>query len=123
MKRILIFGLIIGALLVIFGHKLPFLLPEPLRTWNRRFNPEALPLVGNNLGTINLGEMPQNFQTLLGRSQTVQETVSKITSEAIKSDDQGKPLTEKALEYGRYIYCQQVVEEWQKTNPATKTKP
>jgi len=116
-KGLIVTALVIAGFLVVFGHKLPFTLPEPIRGWNARLRPQTEPLLGGDLGNINLGNLSQNFGSLVERSKIMQETMSQITSEAIKADTQGKPLTDKALEYGRYVYCQQVVSEWQKQNP------
>jgi len=119
LKTILFLIILLIILLLVFGHKLPFSLPEPLKSWTAKFGPQSSSLITNGLSAVDLSEVSQNFQTLTTKSQVIQETVGKIASEAVKSDDQNQPLTEKALEYGRYIYCQQVVNEWQKAATST----
>lgn len=105
--------------MVVFGSKLPFKLPEPLNTWSKRFNPNSYQMseLSGNVSNINLGNWQTSLSSLGKRSQVIQETVSQIAAEAVKTDEADKPLTEKALEYGRYLYCKQVVENWEKPKP------
>lgn len=117
-KTLLFVILLLVAGLVVFGGKLPFKLPEPLNTWSGRFNPNGHQLteLSNNLDNIGFGNWQTNLLSLGERSRVIQETVSQIMTTAVKTDETDKPLTEKALEYGRYLYCKQVVEDWEKPN-------
>ena len=118
LKIVLFIILLATAGTVVFGSKLPFKLPEPLNTWSKRFNPSGYQLteLGDSIDNINLGNWQTDLSSLGERSQVIQETVSQIAAEAVKTDEADKPLTEKALEYGRYLYCKQVVEDWEKPN-------
>lgn len=52
------------------------------------------------------GEVTQHAQTVLGSSIQVNEDVK-------------KPIHESALEYGRYVYCKQVVTEYENSQQQT----
>ena len=72
------------------------------------------------------GKVPIDTSALPGIAATNQQAVSEAISEgktrvdmvlgdAIEvASDSDKPAAQKALDYGRYLYCQQVVEEYEK---------
>ncbi len=65
---------------------------------------------------------PKEFNTISQRGQEVTSQATKVLgaaiSESSSSGDTEKPLHTKALEYGRYLYCQEVVKEYEKSNPS-----
>lgn len=72
------------------------------------------------------GKVPIDTSALPGIASTNQQAVSQAISEgktrvdmvlgdAIEvASDSDKPAAQKALDYGRYLYCQQVVQEYEK---------
>lgn len=72
------------------------------------------------------GKVPIDTSTLPGITSTNQQAVSEAIAEgkarvdmvlgdAIEvASDSDKPAAQKALDYGRYLYCQQVVEDYEK---------
>lgn len=53
------------------------------------------------------------------RSSTVVKEGSKILGAAVTVDESNpeETLTDRALGYGRYLYCKQVVSDWEKQHP------
>lgn len=62
-----------------------------------------------------LTEATSQIGTLSQRSAETANTSSQVLGEFIQVNeaDSEKSTSEKALEYGRYLYCQQVVKEWE----------
>ena len=62
-----------------------------------------------------------NEQTQIAVSDALNEgkqRVDMVLGEAIEvASDSSKPAAQKALDYGRYLYCQQVVEEYELSQP------
>lgn len=60
-------------------------------------------------------EATAQIETLSQRSANTANTSSKVLGDFIQVNeaDSEKSTSEKALEYGRYLYCQQVVKEWE----------
>lgn len=53
--------------------------------------------------------------TLTKRGKEVGEHVAKVLGESIQADDsENVPIHERAFEYGRYIYCKEVVKDYEK---------
>lgn len=67
--------------------------------------------------SINSEDAKNQLTTLSNRGQLVGQEVGKVLGDQIKvnEEDANKPLHEKALEYGQYLYCQQVVKEYEAT--------
>ncbi len=70
----------------------------------------------------------EQTQELTSRGQEVSEHVSNILEKYIKpteetqsnedaSDNQDKPIYEETLDYGRYLYCQQVIKDYDNQHP------
>lgn len=61
----------------------------------------------------------QELTTLATRTQESSQAFGKVLGDFVQVNeaDTEKPLQEKALEYGQYIYCKQVVETYQKAYP------
>lgn len=53
------------------------------------------------------------IETLTERGKEVGEHVSKVLGESIQASEDEVPIHERAFEYGRYIYCQEVVREYE----------
>jgi hypothetical protein len=66
----------------------------------------------------------EQAQLLTNRAKQTSQHVQQVLGENVEvsqpksSPDLKKDLPQKTLEYARYLYCQQVVEDWQKTHPA-----
>lgn len=59
----------------------------------------------------------EELKTLTERGKVAVEEAQKVLGKAIEVDENSdKAAHEKALEYGKYVYCKQVVEEWEKVN-------
>jgi|GEM_PF-1145324 hypothetical protein len=122
--QVVFLGLLAGASLVVFGHQLPVPLPEPIATLNQRFNPESQEIMSTlsspeivkkiPINTQTLGEADAQLKILAEKGEFLSEQAGEVLGEAIKATEGDEPLTEKAFEYGRYLYCQQVVEQWDK---------
>jgi hypothetical protein len=55
--------------------------------------------------------------SLSGQLQEVGGQVQQVLGTAVEvAPDSEKPLHEKAVDYGKYLYCKQVVEEYEKKN-------
>lgn len=61
--------------------------------------------------------LPQNVssqaQTLVERGSEVAGHTQNVLGTQITASEDNKPLSERAFEYGRYLYCQQVVREYE----------
>ena len=104
--------LVLVVTVIAFGHSWGLALPEPIPSWLSILSP-ATQQVTNKIPQINVDQVDNSLTSLTERSSVLKNTISQIAAEAVKVDDQDKPLTEKALEYGRYLYCKQVVEDWE----------
>lgn len=70
-----------------------------------------------------LGEDALEQTQILGeRAKETSEHVQQILGDTIEIDQEGtqtqkqKAIHEKTLEYARYLYCQQVVNDWEETD-------
>lgn len=57
----------------------------------------------------------EEFATLSTRSQEVGEQVSKVLGASIQEAPPDQSLPTRAFEYGRYLYCQEVVKAYEAT--------
>jgi hypothetical protein len=85
--------------------------------------------ISNNLVTLppQLSSVTQQTKLLSQRTQDVSTHVGNVlgsytqNNEFIKVNDtknsSSEPIHEKALEYGRYVYCQQVVKDYEQDHP------
>jgi len=122
--KIIFLLLLTGAGLVVFGHQLPWPLPEPIYSLNQQFNPYRQDIMSSLSSQSNSSKLPINSENLSGieaqlktlaeKGQLFSEQAGQVLGEAVKASDQEQPLTDKAFEYGQYLYCQQVVDEWNK---------
>ena len=67
------------------------------------------------LDTASLPQLPaENQQALTAAIEQGKERVDMVLGEAIEvASESDKPPAQKAIDYGRYLYCQQVVEEYE----------
>lgn len=78
-------------------------------------------------------ELTQQFQSTVENAESEVTTLTERTTEVGKhtgnvlgssiqpaSEEQQTPIHEKAFEYGKYIYCKQVVEDYETMNPSLK---
>lgn len=65
--------------------------------------------------TTAFNDASSQLKILTARGQETGEMSSQVLGEFIQvnEEDSEKSTSEKALEYGRYLYCQQVVKEWE----------
>lgn len=56
----------------------------------------------------------QQTQTLTSKAKEVGEHAQNVLGDSIQADEEQPPLHERAIEYGQYIYCKGVVEEYEK---------
>lgn len=59
----------------------------------------------------------QQLQVFGERAQTIAEHTQKVLGDSVQVNEQAKEQTlhERAFEYGRYLYCKEVVEEYEST--------
>lgn len=63
---------------------------------------------------------PKELETISQRGQEVTSQATKVLGATIsesQNTENEKPLYTKAVEYGRYLYCQEVVKQYEKENP------
>lgn len=101
-----------------FKEKISFLIPDQNLISN-------LPTkVSTNLSTLNIPQLPdatgEQLSLVSNRTAEVSETVGEVLGTAIKeaSPSGSSSLQERAFDYGRYLYCQQVVKDYE-----ARTKP
>ncbi|KUK79091.1 MAG: hypothetical protein XD95_0617 [Microgenomates bacterium 39_7] len=86
---------------------------------------EGTPLQTLNYESLNpfKKENVEQTQVLTQRAKETTEHVQQILGDKVKIDEekQEKAIHEKAIEYTRYLYCQQVVEDWEAQNPPVLT--
>ena len=58
----------------------------------------------------------EELSTLNERSKEVQKHTGNVLSASIEATDDAVPIHEKAFEYGKYIYCKSVVEDFESFN-------
>lgn len=78
---------------------------------------EALGVLPNSLDGIAMPSLPTNttaqLETVKDRTEAVGETVGQVLGEAVKEASPSSSLQERAFDYGRYLYCQQVVKDYE----------
>ncbi len=78
------------------------------------------PLKDLNYDQLDLLEKENLKQTkvLTERAKDTGEHVQKILGDTVEVDEKNtnKSLHEKTLEYAKYLYCKQVVNDWESTN-------
>lgn len=64
-------------------------------------------------------ENVEQTQVLSERAKETTQHIQQILGDKVQVDEEGqdKAIHEKAIDYTRYLYCQQVVEDWEAQNP------
>lgn len=62
-------------------------------------------------------EVSQQFAVLSDRTKELGGHVQNAIGMGIQRDDRGKNMQERAIEYGQYMYCKQVVEVYEQDHP------
>ena len=88
--------------------------------------------IADKFETIDSSELSQNFQMGVESAETEISGLSQKTIEVSKhaenvlgssitaATNSATPIHERAFEYGKYVYCKQVVDDYEKTNPSVK---
>lgn len=86
-----------------------------------RSTAQALPALLSGKVPVDTASLPEFAQT---NQQAVAEAITEgkkrvdmVLGEAIEvASDSDRPAAQKALDYGRYLYCKQAVQEYEKTS-------
>ncbi len=106
------------------GRQLPPVVMERLRFLPTRQTAGALQLPTDSIAAVEVPTLPENaseqLKTVGERTGELSSTVGKVLGEAVQvgtaSGEQS--LQERAFDYGRYLYCQQVVKDYEaRTTP------
>lgn len=81
----------------------------------------SLDSIKNSISGVKIPQLPDNTTEQLGtvkdRATEVGSTVGNVLGTAVQQASSSGSLQEKAFDYGRYLYCQQVVKDYE-----TRTK-
>lgn len=120
--------LITAGIYVAYQRDVFAALPKVNETISALFNKKSseTPTLGitplNNLDQEKLetafSDASSQLKVLSARGQETGVMSSQVLGDFIQvnEEDNEKSTSEKALEYGRYLYCQQVVKEWEESN-------
>ncbi|MCA9368980.1 hypothetical protein KC721_01660 [Candidatus Woesebacteria bacterium] len=99
----------------IFAEKSTTELATALRPYTQKLTPvvESLQPLAEQIETPHLDELPE-VATLTERTQEISEHVGTVLGNSIgEVDAEQQPLHERAIEYGQYLYCKGIVEEYE----------
>jgi hypothetical protein len=67
----------------------------------------------------------QQVSTLASRSAEVGKHATQVLGDKIQVNEEDKdaPIHERAFEYGRYLYCQEVIKDFERNNPTFSPVP
>lgn len=106
MKKLLLLLIIVAALAggVYYAGEQGWLADTPLKNFNHR--------------QLNIfqGQNTDQLKTLTERTQQASEQVQNVLGQSIEVNDQEESITTRTFEYARYLYCQQVVKDWEKNH-------
>lgn len=114
MKILKIFLLLIAIIIVAFFAEMWFnFLPQKYR---QILDNSVSGIFGADPENINQIISSSNLElsTLTERGAEVSEQVQKAFSKAVEPSSAEKPIQDRAFEYGRYLYCQEVVKSYEK---------
>jgi hypothetical protein len=87
----------------------------------------------DELENIDVQSLTKQFQTVVKQTESeisglsektaeVSQHTSNVLGSSIKQveNEDATPFHEKAIEYGKYVYCKQVVDDYQNLNPSLK---
>lgn len=118
----------VGATFYYFGDQ-----QKVLSTVLPKIKTTPLAPVVEKVETLNAEELTAEFQRGVKSTESELATLSQRTTDVSKhagnvlgssvqpvSEENSTPIHEKAFEYGKYIYCKQVVDDYEKLNPKLK---
>lgn len=98
--KIICLILLASAGLVIFGHQLPWPLPEPIKSLNQQFNPYRQDIMSSLSSQNTTGKSPLDSETLSGveaqlkilaeKGQLFSEQAGQVLGEAVKASAQDR---------------------------------
>lgn len=95
----------------------------PIQNLTNVFNKKEANNDEQKLSNENLKKISEDVEAqakILGqRAKETSEQVQQVLGESIQvneDEENDKNMSTKALEYGRYLYCQTVVDEWEKAH-------
>ncbi len=65
-------------------------------------------------------EINETVAGIYHNAQTASTIAAQVLGTAIEATASDKPIQEQAWEYGKYLYCQQVVEQWEALQSGTE---
>ena len=69
------------------------------------------------------GNTTDQLSTLSSRAKEIGEYAQNAFNSGVKVDEENQtPLHERAIEYGQYIYCKQVIEDFEKNQSELKVE-
>jgi len=68
-------------------------------------------------------EVNKTIAGIYTNAQSASTVAAQVLGAAIQATQSGDPIHEKAWEYGKYMYCQQVVKEWEAQQSIAPTNP
>lgn len=78
----------------------------------------------NSLQNDLQGNTTDQLSTLSSRAKEIREYAQNAFNSGVKIDGENQtPLHERAIEYGQYVYCKQVVEDFEKKELEQKIEP
>lgn len=116
---LIVCGLVAGYIYFTGGTGLPPVVTKQLSFIPTRQASSAATLSTDALASVQIPSLPQNaseqLKTVGERTGELSSTVGKVLGEAVQvgtaSGEQS--LQERAFDYGRYLYCQQVVKDYE----------
>lgn len=77
--------------------------------------------ISSNFSTAKLPQLPNNaseqLQTLGSRATEVTKQAGSVLGTAVQQASGSDTIQDRAFEYGRYLYCQQVVKDYESKQP------
>lgn len=111
MLRLRIFLTLIFISVVIGGLSIPFFIKDSIAFTIPRIN-KTITIEPTDQATFKTESAAQISQ-LTERAQTLGSSTEKVLSTAIQADTASdSSMANRAVEYGKYLYCQQVVEAY-----------
>ena len=121
LRFLLIFVVILGVGVYFLKRNSQFLpvnnLPEPIKSLlDKNLNEgKVLGVKVENIDTQNLKVDPDTLITTLKQGNKLANQVREFIQGAVKVDEsKGSNLPDRAVKYATYVYCKQVVDEWEK---------
>lgn len=114
MLRVRIFFSLIVIALIALGVSLPFLIKETIAFTIPQLN-KTITIEPTDQATFK-EEAATQITELSTRAQILGDNTEKVLSTAIQADTSSdSSMTDRAIEYGKYLYCKQVVADYDNT--------